>query len=92
MSGWRDKAACKREDPAIFEPRRGKGERSGPVEPKGKISLRVMRAIGVCLRDGGCPVRADCKAFRDENELDGVWAGQFYEDNEPTWGARAEAA
>ena len=59
--GWRDRAACQDEDPALFFPE------DGDV-----IAIRKARAI--CA---GCPVRVQClESAMATPELWGVWGGK----------------
>ncbi|MER6983616.1 WhiB family transcriptional regulator [Streptomyces carpinensis] len=60
---WRERGACRFEDPELFFPL---GE--------GVLSLRqIEQARAVCRR---CPVLRECRAFALRNsEYDGVWGG-----------------
>ncbi|MGH3985709.1 MAG: WhiB family transcriptional regulator [Gammaproteobacteria bacterium] len=53
MSGWRDLAACRDEDPELFFP----VHESKPDEP---ATAGELQALAVCA---GCPVRAACREW-----------------------------
>ena len=58
--GWRDLAACTGMDPDLFHPDKGH-------------SRTAARAKAVCA---GCPVRTDCLAYAEANDIyDGIWGG-----------------
>lgn len=62
---WRDRAACRDADPALFYGPNGES-------PAARL-LRVTAAKQVCA---GCPATGDCLAFAVENgERTGVWGG-----------------
>lgn len=63
MSDWRQRAACKDEDPELFF----------PVSDIGPGARQTAQAKGVCAR---CPVRAECLAYALETGLDsGIFGG-----------------
>lgn len=60
---WRERGACRFEDPELFFP---------PGE-SGLSLLQTERARAVCHR---CPVLLECRAWALRNrEYDGVWGG-----------------
>lgn len=68
MSGWRDDAACRREDPELFF----------PVGTSGPSQLQVAEAKTVCHH---CPVASDCLAWALNSGQDaGVWGGMSEEE------------
>lgn len=63
-SGWRGKAACRKEDPELFY----------PVGATGPALVQVREAKAVCAR---CPVAAQCLAWAlDTGQQFGVWGGK----------------
>ncbi|QKW23989.1 WhiB family transcriptional regulator [Kitasatospora sp. NA04385] len=61
--GWRDRAACLREDPELFF----------PVGVAGSALRQIECAKDVCRR---CPVREQCLRWALDNGQDsGVWGG-----------------
>lgn len=56
MARWQDRAACKTEDPALFE---GPGE-GDPRETQPQKERRVNKAKAICR---GCPVQTECLEF-----------------------------
>jgi WhiB family redox-sensing transcriptional regulator len=65
---WRDRAACREEDPELFFPL--------GVGPK--AHLQTLRAKAVCAR---CPVREECLASATETGMNvGVWGGTSEEE------------
>jgi WhiB family redox-sensing transcriptional regulator len=63
MDNWRDRAACRTEDPDLFF----------PVGTTGPALLQIEEAKSVCR---GCPVRDDCLEWALETGQDiGVWGG-----------------
>ncbi len=68
MSEWRDKAACRDEDPELFFP-----IGNGPA-----AQAQIARAKAVCAR---CPVVRECLAWALETGQDaGVWGGHTEEE------------
>lgn len=63
MDDWRDRAACRREDPDLFF----------PIGTSGPALLQTEQAKAVCRR---CPVREQCLewALRTGQSI-GVWGG-----------------
>ena len=60
---WRDRSACKDEDPELFF----------PIGNTGPAILQTQEAIAVCRR---CEVREQCLAWALEIGMDhGVWGG-----------------
>jgi WhiB family transcriptional regulator, redox-sensing transcriptional regulator len=60
---WRERAACRDEDPELFF----------PVSEMGPSARQVDQAKAVCAR---CPVRARCLTYALENGLDhGIYGG-----------------
>jgi WhiB family redox-sensing transcriptional regulator len=65
---WRDRGACRSEDPALFFPGQG-GARPTQV------------AMNICR---GCPVRTACLAYAvDRGDSWGVWGGVLFERGRP---------
>lgn len=63
MIDWRQRAACRDEDPELFF----------PVSDTGPGARQAARAKAVCAR---CPVRAGCLDYAFENGLDhGIFGG-----------------
>ncbi|MDQ0785349.1 WhiB family transcriptional regulator [Streptomyces sp. B3I8] len=63
MDNWRDRAACRTEDPDLFF----------PVGTTGPALLQIEEAKSVCH---GCPVRDECLEWALEAGQDiGVWGG-----------------
>jgi len=63
MDNWRDRAACRTEDPDLFF----------PVGTTGPALLQIEEAKSVCR---GCPVRDECLEWAVETGQDiGVWGG-----------------
>ncbi|MDQ0815055.1 WhiB family redox-sensing transcriptional regulator [Streptomyces sp. B3I7] len=63
MDNWRDRAACRTEDPDLFF----------PVGTTGPALLQIEEAKSVCR---GCPVRDECLEWALEAGQDiGVWGG-----------------
>ena len=61
--GWRQRAACRDEDPDLFF----------PVGTRGvEVQLQVGRAKEVCAR---CPVARECLSQALESGEAGVWGG-----------------
>ncbi|MGW1243257.1 WhiB family transcriptional regulator [Streptomyces bobili] len=63
MDDWRQRAACRHEDPELFF----------PIGTSGPALLQTEQAKAVCRR---CPVRAQCLewALKTDQSL-GVWGG-----------------
>jgi WhiB family transcriptional regulator, redox-sensing transcriptional regulator len=60
---WRQRAACRDEDPELFF----------PVSEMGPGARQVARAKAVCAR---CPVRSECLEYALDNALDhGIFGG-----------------
>ncbi|MFJ1896165.1 MULTISPECIES: WhiB family transcriptional regulator [unclassified Streptomyces] len=63
MQNWRERAACREEDPDLFF----------PIGTTGPALVQTEDAKAVCR---GCPVRAECLRWALENGQDtGVWGG-----------------
>uniref|UniRef100_A0AAU2VHU8 Transcriptional regulator WhiB n=1 Tax=Streptomyces sp. NBC_00008 TaxID=2903610 RepID=A0AAU2VHU8_9ACTN len=63
MQNWRERAACRDEDPDLFF----------PIGTTGPALVQTEDAKAVCH---GCPVRAECLRWALENSQDtGVWGG-----------------
>lgn len=63
MQNWRERAACRDEDPDLFF----------PIGTTGPALVQTEDAKAVCH---GCPVRAECLRWALENGQDtGVWGG-----------------
>ncbi|SBT94154.1 WhiB family transcriptional regulator, redox-sensing transcriptional regulator [Streptomyces sp. DI166] len=63
MDDWRDRAACRREDPDLFF----------PIGTSGPALIQTARAKAVC---GRCPVRERCLRWALETgQAVGVWGG-----------------
>jgi WhiB family redox-sensing transcriptional regulator len=63
MDDWRDRAACRTEDPDLFF----------PVGTTGPALLQIEEAKSVCRR---CPVRDQCLEWAlDTGQNIGVWGG-----------------
>jgi len=63
MDEWRDRAACRSEDPDLFF----------PIGTSGPSLLQTEQAKAVCRR---CPVREECLRWAlDTGECMGVWGG-----------------
>ncbi|WNI33923.1 WhiB family transcriptional regulator [Streptomyces sp. ITFR-6] len=63
MQNWRERAACRDEDPDLFF----------PIGTTGPALVQAEDAKAVCH---GCPVRAECLSWALENGQDtGVWGG-----------------
>ncbi|EGG46991.1 MULTISPECIES: WhiB family transcriptional regulator [Streptomyces] len=63
MDNWRDRAACRTEDPDLFF----------PVGTTGPALLQIEEAKSICR---GCPVREQCLEWALETGQDiGVWGG-----------------
>ncbi|MFI6559687.1 WhiB family transcriptional regulator [Streptomyces sp. NPDC050534] len=63
MDEWRDRAACRSEDPDLFF----------PIGTSGPSLLQTEQAKTVCRR---CPVREECLRWAlDTGECMGVWGG-----------------
>ncbi|MFJ4898266.1 WhiB family transcriptional regulator [Streptomyces sp. NPDC088727] len=63
MQNWRERAACREEDPDLFF----------PIGATGPALVQAEDAKAVCH---GCPVRAECLRWALENGQDtGVWGG-----------------
>ncbi|MGW0666132.1 WhiB family transcriptional regulator [Streptomyces sp. NPDC002746] len=63
MQNWRERAACRDEDPDLFF----------PIGTTGPALVQAEDAKAVCH---GCPVRAECLRWALENGQDtGVWGG-----------------
>jgi WhiB family redox-sensing transcriptional regulator len=65
---WRDRAACRDEDPELFFPAAGAGSTLGRIQ--------VAAAVRVCEH---CPVRTSCADEVQRTRGTGIWAGQHYE-------------
>lgn len=60
---WRDRAACRNEDPELFH----------PVGVSGPALLQVAEAKTVCRR---CPVASACLGYALDNHIEfGLWGG-----------------
>ncbi|MEU7057957.1 WhiB family transcriptional regulator [Streptomyces sp. NPDC046197] len=60
---WRDRGACRSEDPELFF----------PLGEHGPSSRQIEQARAVCHR---CPVLPECRAWAlRHGEYDGVWGG-----------------
>ncbi|MEU0119265.1 WhiB family transcriptional regulator [Streptomyces bobili] len=63
MDDWRQRAACRQEDPELFF----------PIGTSGPALLQTEQAKAVCRR---CPVRAQCLEWALETDQSlGVWGG-----------------
>ncbi len=63
MENWRERAACRDEDPDLFF----------PIGATGPALVQIEDAKAVCR---GCPVRDECLRWALENGQDtGVWGG-----------------
>ncbi|MGH8902406.1 MAG: WhiB family transcriptional regulator [Egibacteraceae bacterium] len=63
MTGWREKAACRELDTALFF----------PIGTTGPALEQIARAKAVCA---SCPVIRECLEWAlDNNEQDGIWGG-----------------
>jgi WhiB family redox-sensing transcriptional regulator len=63
MDNWRDRAACRTEDPDLFF----------PIGSSGPSLMQAEQAKAVCRR---CPVREPCLQFAlDTDQGIGVWGG-----------------
>jgi WhiB family redox-sensing transcriptional regulator len=63
MADWRDRAACRDENPELFF----------PVSDVGPGARQVAQAKAVC---GSCPVRSECLSYALDNGLDhGIFGG-----------------
>ncbi|MBY8339554.1 WhiB family transcriptional regulator [Streptomyces spinosirectus] len=63
MDDWRDRAACRSEDPDLFF----------PIGTSGPALMQTEQAKAVCRR---CPVRERCLRWAlDTTECMGVWGG-----------------
>lgn len=63
MTDWRDRAACRDEDPELFF----------PISETGPGAEQVRRAKAVCAQ---CPVRSECLEYAMDSGLDyGVFGG-----------------
>ncbi|MDX3526699.1 WhiB family transcriptional regulator [Streptomyces sp. ID05-39B] len=63
MDDWRQRAACRHEDPELFF----------PIGTSGPALLQTEQAKAVCRR---CPVRAQCLEWALETDQSlGVWGG-----------------
>ncbi|MFM9702503.1 WhiB family transcriptional regulator [Streptomyces galilaeus] len=63
MDDWRQRAACRHEDPELFF----------PIGTSGPALLQTEQAKAVCRR---CPVRAQCLEWALEtDQILGVWGG-----------------
>ncbi|WP_282702387.1 WhiB family transcriptional regulator [Streptomyces sp. CC219B] len=63
MDDWRDRAACRREDPDLFF----------PIGTSGPALMQTEQAKAVCRR---CPVREPCLRWAlDTGQAIGVWGG-----------------
>jgi len=63
VDDWRDRAACRTEDPELFF----------PIGNTGPALLQIEQAKAVCF---GCPVRDECLEWAlDTGPLMGVWGG-----------------
>lgn len=61
--GWRDRAACRGEEPDLFF----------PIGTAGPARIDLARAQQICA---GCPVREDCLQWALDHSIDhGVWGG-----------------
>ncbi|MFF8190687.1 WhiB family transcriptional regulator [Streptomyces bobili] len=64
MDDWRQRAACRHEDPELFF----------PIGTSGPALLQTEQAKAVCSR---CPVRAQCLEWALETDQSlGVWGGR----------------
>ena len=59
---WRDRAACRDEDPELFF----------PVGTTGPALVQIEQAKAVCRT---CPVVAPCLAWALDGNVSGVWGG-----------------
>jgi WhiB family transcriptional regulator, redox-sensing transcriptional regulator len=60
---WRDRAACRHEDPELFF----------PIGTTGPAIAQIAAAKTVCVR---CPVREPCLEWAlAANQMSGVWGG-----------------
>ncbi|MGD9482875.1 WhiB family transcriptional regulator [Streptomyces sp. TRM70308] len=60
---WRERSACREEDPELFF----------PIGSTGSAALQIEEAKAVCRR---CPVMETCLQWaRDRGEDAGVWGG-----------------
>ncbi|MER5886972.1 WhiB family transcriptional regulator [Streptomyces sp. NPDC001941] len=63
-TNWRDRAACREEDPELFF----------PIGTTGPAALQIAEAKAVCRRR--CPVITECLRWAlDSGEEAGVWGG-----------------
>ncbi|GHD85877.1 WhiB family transcriptional regulator [Streptomyces naganishii] len=63
MENWRDRAACRQEDPDLFF----------PIGTTGPALLQTEQAKAVCRR---CPVQEQCLEWAMEtDQAIGVWGG-----------------
>ena len=67
---WRDRAACRRVDPRLFDPLDGRETHALGTEAE--AHPRIRSAIAVCLH---CPVMLECGLAAGMEE--GVWAGVY---------------
>jgi WhiB family redox-sensing transcriptional regulator len=80
MMDWRDRAACRDEDPEMFF----------PVGTTGPAVLQAMEAKTVCQR---CTVRTTCLAWALETGADyGVWGGMDEEERRDLKRRKSRAA
>lgn len=77
---WRDEAACRESDPALFFP-------SGVKGPKATELTR--EALAVCA---SCPVRAECRTYALQHEEWGIWGGMSEQELRETKGRCGTAA
>jgi WhiB family redox-sensing transcriptional regulator len=62
-ANWRDRAACRDEDPELFF----------PIGNTGPALLQIKEAKAICRR---CPVRPACLRWSLDNQVtDGIWGG-----------------
>lgn len=63
-SSWPEQAACQGVDPELFAPR--------SIRRDDELASATVAARRYCAH---CPVRADCGAEADRDQLQGLWGG-----------------
>jgi WhiB family redox-sensing transcriptional regulator len=73
MTKWKEDAACRTKDPAIFFPDGHSGGRPRSDGTQIKMTIHYGPALTICE---DCPVKLHCLKFALEtNERHGVWGG-----------------